>query len=323
MATAKHSPMVIGHRGACGYRPENTLEAFALAFAQGADAIECDLVPTADGQLIIRHENSLSGTTDVANHPEFSDRYREGYADGQIVSDWFSEDFTLAEIKTLRARERLADLRPGSAKFDGQFLIPTLDELLASSFADGKTLVLEVKHGAHFAAFGIPVAAILARKIAESNWKSRGIELIFETFDFKVLQQLKRVCGDIGKYVFLVDAEHLPTEHLPAQNLPLRERRLTDAFVAEVAAVFDGLSIDLELLFEPLSPSNSEAQFGEPSDARALATKHGIELYTWTARVEDAINSVDEFYSLIIGTEVDGIFADQPDLLVDVVSALA
>jgi glycerophosphoryl diester phosphodiesterase len=121
----------------------------------------------------------------------------------------------------------------------------------------------------------------------------------------------------------LVDAEHLPTEHLPAQNLPLRERRLTDAFVAEVAAVFDGLSIDLELLFEPLSPSNSEAQFGEPSDARALATKHGIELYTWTARVEDAINSVDEFYSLIIGTEVDGIFADQPDLLVDVVSALA
>lgn len=310
--------MVIGHRGASGYRPENTLEAFALAFAQGADAIECDLVPTADGQLIIRHENSLSGTTDVANHPEFADRYREGYADGQIVSDWFSEDFTLAEIKTLRARERLADLRPGSAKFDGDFLIPTLDELLAAEFANGKTLVLEVKHGAHFAAFGIPVAAILARKLGESNWQSRGIDLIFETFDFKVLQQMKRVCGDIGKYVFLVDAEHLPNE-----NLPLGERRLTDAFVAQVAEEFNGLSIDLALLFEPLETSNSEAQFGEPSDARALANKHGIELYTWTARVEDAKFSVDEYYSLIIQTEVDGIFADQPDLLVDVVSALA
>lgn len=318
MASAKHSPMVIGHRGASGYRPENTLEAFALAFAQGADAIECDLVPTADGQLIIRHENALSQSTDVAEHPEFADRYREGYADGQIVSDWFSEDFTLAEIKTLRARERLADLRPGSAKFDGQFLIPTLDELLASEFATGRTLVLEVKHGAHFAAFGIPVVAILARKLSESNWRSRGIELIFETFDFKVLQQMKRVCGDIGKYVFLVDAEHLPNE-----NVPIGERRLNEAFVAEVSEEFDGLSIDLALLFEPLNDTDSEAQFGEPTDAAKWAAKHGIELYAWTARVEDAKFSVDEYYSLIIGTGVNGIFADQPDLLVDVVSALA
>ena len=318
MATAKHSPMVIGHRGASGYRPENTLEAFALAFAQGADAIECDLVPTSDGQLIIRHENSLASTTDVAAHPEFASRYREGYADGQIVSDWFSEDFTLAEIKTLRARERLADLRPGSAKFDGQFSIPTLDELLAAEFTNGKTLVLEVKHGAHFAAFGIPVAAILARKLSESDWSSRGIELIFETFDFKVLQQMKRVCGDIGKYVFLVDAEHLPNE-----NLPIGERRLTDAFMTEIAEHFDGVSIDLALLFEPLEAANAEAQFGEPSDAVALAKKHGIEIFTWTARVEEAKYSVDEYYSLIIDTGVDAIFADQPDLLVDVVSALA
>ena len=318
MTTAKHSPMVIGHRGASGYRPENTLESFALAFLQGADAIECDLVPTSDGQLIIRHENALASTTDVADHPEFADRFREGYADGQIVSDWFSEDFTLAEIKTLRARERLADLRPGSAKFDGEFLIPTLDELLASEFTNGKTLVLEVKHGAHFAAFGIPVAAILARKLGESNWRSRGIELIFETFDFKVLQQMKRVCGDIGKYVFLVDAEHLPNE-----VLPISERRLTDAYVGEVAAAFDGLSIDLALLFEPLGISNSEAQFGETADVVAFAAKHDIELYTWTARVEEAKYSVDEYYSLIIQTGVHGIFADQPDLLVDVVSGLA
>ncbi len=318
MATAMHSPMVIGHRGASGYRPENTLEAFALAFAQGAEAVECDLVPTADGQLIIRHENSLASTTDVADHPEFAERFREGYADGQIVSDWFSEDFTLAEIKTLRARERLADLRPGSAKFDGQFSIPTLDELLEAEFANGKTLVLEVKHGAHFAAFGIPVAAILARKIGESNWRSRGIELIFETFDFKVLQQMKRVCGDIGKYVFLVDAEHLPNE-----NLPIAERRLTEAFVAEIAEQFDGVSIDLALLFEPLDDTNADAQFGKLTDAAAWADKHGLELYTWTARVEDAKFSVDEYYSLIIGSGVDGIFADQPDLLVDVVSALA
>ena len=129
--------LVFGHRGASGYRPENTLEAFELAFQQGADAIECDLVPTADGHLVIRHEGGLTSTTNIAEHPEFAGRTS-------------SEEFTLAELKTLRAIERLPELRPGSAKFDGEFEIPTVDELLASEFANNKTLILEIKDGLFF-----------------------------------------------------------------------------------------------------------------------------------------------------------------------------
>ena len=108
-------PKVFGHRGACAYRPENTLEAFKLAYYQGVFAIECDIVPTKDHVLVLRHENALSGTTDVASRPEFEHLKRAGYLDGFSVQDWFTEDFTLAEIKQLRATERLPEWRPGSA----------------------------------------------------------------------------------------------------------------------------------------------------------------------------------------------------------------
>ena len=134
---------VFGHRGASAYRPENTLEAFELAFQQGADAIECDLVPTKDGELIIRHDNYLSTTTDVASRPEFAHLQREGVVGWQETRpDWFCEDFTLAEIKQLRATERLPEERPGSAKFDGKFEIATLNELLTAEFSAGKHLSL-------------------------------------------------------------------------------------------------------------------------------------------------------------------------------------
>ena len=148
--------LVIGHRGASGYRPENTLEAFELAFAQGADAIELDLVPTSDGQLIIRHEPALDETTNIASLPQFANRRSLFEFDGQQYHDWFSHDLTAAEVSELRARERLADQRPGSAKFDGQFAVPTLDEFLAAPFIDGKTVILEIKHGAEYAAAMIP-----------------------------------------------------------------------------------------------------------------------------------------------------------------------
>ena len=116
---------VFGHRGASGYRPENPLEAFKLAFEMGAEAIECDLVPTKDGELIIRHDNYLSTTTDVASRPEFAHLKREGVVGYQETrEDWFCEDFTLAELKQLRAVERVPEQRPGSAKFDGQFELP-------------------------------------------------------------------------------------------------------------------------------------------------------------------------------------------------------
>ena len=275
---------VFGHRGASGYRPENTLEAFALAFELGADAIECDLVPTADGDLIIRHDNYLSTTTDVASRPEFAHLRRMGTVGWQQErEDWFCEDFTLAQLKTLRATERLPEVRPGSAKFDGQFELASLDELLAADFAAGRHLILEIKHGAYFAAKGYPVAAILARKLAESDWRARGITLTIESFEYKMLEQLQRVCGPVGDYVYLVD-----TWSDPALN-------------AKAAEVFDGISFNAELVWG--------------SDLVELAHARGLKVFVWTARAEDAENTIEEYFAKFILSGADGIFADQPDLL--------
>src|SRR5579862_1172500 len=123
-------PVIIGHRGASGYVPEHTLASYFLAIQQGADYVEPDLVSTQDGVLVARHENEIGGTTDVAIHPEYAERRTTKVIDGVSIEGWFTEDFTLSELKTLRARERIAELRPANARFDGQFEIPTLDEIL-------------------------------------------------------------------------------------------------------------------------------------------------------------------------------------------------
>lgn len=281
---------VFGHRGASGYRPENTLEAFKLAFDMGADAIECDLVPTKDGELIIRHDNYLSTTTDVASRPEFAHLQRVGTVGWQETRpDWFCQDFTLAELKQLRATERLPEERPGSAKFDGEFELATLDELLASDFVSGKHLILEVKHGAYFAAQGFPVSAILDRKLRESNWRDRGVSLTLESFDFKVLEQMQRVCGDVGEYVFLVDT-------------------WGDPKFDETAKIFDGISFNYVLVLD--------SDWVEQSKAR------GLKVFIWTAKAEEAEASIEEYYSRFVLSGADGVFADQPDLLLEVAKGL-
>jgi glycerophosphoryl diester phosphodiesterase len=129
-AATGEAPIVIAHRGASADMPEHTLPAYARAVAEGADFIELDLVATRDGHLVARHENEIGGTTNVADHPEFAARRTTKTIDGQAVEGWFTEDFTLAELRRLRARERLPELRPDSARFDGQAAIPTLDEVL-------------------------------------------------------------------------------------------------------------------------------------------------------------------------------------------------
>ena len=162
-AESQRHPIVIAHRGASGYRPEHTLASYELAIEQGADFIEPDLVSTKDGVLVARHENEIGGTTDVAAHPEFADRRTTKVVDGVALTGWFTEDFTLDELRTLRARERLPEVRPGSAAFDGQFGIPTLQEIadlaLRESERRGRTIGLypETKHPTYFRSIGLPL----------------------------------------------------------------------------------------------------------------------------------------------------------------------
>jgi glycerophosphoryl diester phosphodiesterase len=190
---------VIAHRGASGERPEHTLESYGLAIEEGADYIEPDLVMTRDGVLIARHENEIGGTTDVAQHPEFSARRRTQIIDGESMTGWFTEDFTLSEIKTLRARERLSELRPQNRQFDGRFSVPTFDEIMqlvmrANGHAGRNRPVgvyPETKHPAHFAGIGLPLELALLDTLRRHQYAKPGSPVFIQSFDPRNLQQLR------------------------------------------------------------------------------------------------------------------------------------
>jgi glycerophosphoryl diester phosphodiesterase len=191
--------IVIAHRGASGERPEHTLESYQRAIEQGADYIEPDLVVTRDGVLIARHENEIGGTTDVADHPEFARRHRTQTIDGETLNGWFTEDFTLAEIKTLRARERLPRLRPANRAFDGLLEVPTFDEIMQlvrdANLRRGGTFKIgvypETKHPAHFAAIGLKQEAAVLETLARFDYAGPGAPVFIQSFDPGNLRQLR------------------------------------------------------------------------------------------------------------------------------------
>jgi glycerophosphoryl diester phosphodiesterase len=191
--------LLIAHRGASGERPEHTLESYRLAIEEGADYIEPDLVMTRDGVLIARHENEIGGTTDVANHPQFADRRRTQTIDGETMQGWFTEDFTLAEIKTLRARERLPELRPQNCAFDGRFDVPTFDEIMQLAAAANRHrapslrigVYPETKHPAHFAAIGLPQEQAVLDVLQRHGYAAEGSPVVIQSFDPRNLRQLR------------------------------------------------------------------------------------------------------------------------------------
>lgn len=201
----RHGLIVIGHRGASGYRPEHTLESYRLAIRQGADFIEPDLVATKDGVLVARHENEISGTTDVADHPEFANRKTTKTIDGVTLTGWFTEDFTLAEIKTLRAKERIPAIRPDNTRYDGMFQIPTFAEViqLAKRESRGNRKVgiyPETKHPTYFAKEGLrlngsPIATSLGAKLVETL-VAQGFtdpkRIYIQSFEVENLIELKK-----------------------------------------------------------------------------------------------------------------------------------
>ena len=189
-------PIVIAHRGASGYRPEHTLAAYELGARQGADYIEPDLVSTRDGALVARHENEISGTTDVADHPGFADRRTTKEIDGKVYDGWFTEDLTLAELKTLRARERIPDVRPENVAYDGRFEVPTLQEVidLATRLSKelGRTIGIypETKHPAHHRALGVALEPALVAALRRNGLDSAGAPVFVQSFDPASLEEL-------------------------------------------------------------------------------------------------------------------------------------
>ena len=184
-------PIVIAHRGSSGHRPEHTLAAYELGARQGADYIEPDLVSTSDGRLVARHENEISATTDVAERPEFADRRTTKTIDGATFDGWFVEDFTLAEVKTLRARERIPDLRPGNAEHDGRYEIPTFQEVIDLAARLSVGIYPETKHPTYHRSIGLPIEPGLIDALRRNGLDQRDTGVFVQSFEVENLKALR------------------------------------------------------------------------------------------------------------------------------------
>lgn len=322
-------PLVIGHRGASGYRPEHTLASYRLAIGMGADYIEPDLVSTKDGVLVARHENEISGTTDVSAHPEFANRRTTKTIDGRPVTGWFTEDFTLAELKTLRAKERLPQVRPANTRYDGRFEIPTLDEVLdlaaTQSRRTGRTIGVypETKHPTYFDSIGLSLEEPLVRALERHHLDRKTAEFILQSFETSNLRDLDRMTK--VPLAQLVDASGAPYD-LVANGDPRSYRDLvTPAGLREIATYADGVGAHKDLVL----PRNAEGATTEPSSLVPDAHATGMVVHVWTVRDENQFmatnfrrgtdpnakgDSIAESQAFL-DAGVDGIFSDQPDTL--------
>lgn len=277
-------PLVIAHRGASGYRPEHTLAAYELAIDMGADFIEPDLVITRDGVLIARHENDISGTTDVGDRPEFQSRRRE--------TGWFTEDFTLAEIKTLRARQRL-DFR--DQRFNGMFEVPTFQEIVDLARRRNVGVYPETKFPSYFRSIGLPLEEPLVEALHAAGFR----DVFLQSFDADSLKLLKTMT-DLPRIQLLEDGEHR-----------------TAAQLAEIAAYAHGIGPDKRLIV----PAGTDGRLLPPTSLVEYAHRAGLLVHPWTFRSDpvflapdyegDAVREIEQFLSL----GVDGLFCDFPDVV--------
>ena len=264
-------PLVIAHRGASGERPEHTIAAYELAIAQGADVIEPDLVPTRDGVLVARHENEISETTDVAERPEFADRRTTKTIDGREQTGWFTEDFTLAELKTLRAKERLPLMRPGNTDYDGKETIPTFDEVIALAMKHRVGIYPETKHPTYFASIGKATDAPLVEALRRAGWDSADAPVFIQSFEVENLKRLKGMTK--VRLIQLVDGEGAPADGAAASYAAM----MTPAGLRAVATYAWGIGPNKAMLW------NGEAPSALVSDAHAA----GLRVHPWTYRAEN------------------------------------
>jgi len=283
-------PLVLGHRGASALRPEHTLASYAKAIADGADFVEPDLVMTKDGVPVARHENEISGTTDVAAHPEFAGRKTTKTIDGHRVTGWFTEDFTLAELKTLRARERLPEFR--STKYDGQFQIPTLEEIIdfvaAESAAQGRTvgLIPEIKHGTYFQKAGLPMEdRVLA--ILDEHAYTRTAPVEIQSFEIANLRYLR---GKLGKghpnvrlLQLLDDPKEQPYDVVAAGGKLTYADMMKPAGLREIAGYADAIGPNIRAII----PLNKDGTLGQPTALAHDAHAVKLELHPYTFRPEN------------------------------------
>lgn len=326
---------VVGHRGASGHRPEHTLAAYEQAILQCADVIEPDVVPTKDGVLVARHENEIGGTTDVAEHPELADRRTTKTIDGKPVTGWFTEDLTLAELRTLRATERLPELRPDNTAYDGLYQVPTLDEVLDlarhSETCDGRPVGVapETKHPTYFASIGLPLTDPLVAELAANGLDSRRAPVVVQSFETTNLRELDRRT-DV-RLALNVSASGAPYDLVAAGDPRTYADLVTPRGLRDLARYADIASLEKNVVV----PRAADGTLGEPTSVVRDAHRAGLEAYAWTFRAENQFLPAEHRSSedlaahgdltaeldTFLDTGLDGVFSDQPGLAVEAVAA--
>ncbi|MCF6377904.1 glycerophosphodiester phosphodiesterase [Nocardioides KLBMP 9356] len=321
-------PVVIGHRGASGYRPEHTLAAYELAIEQGADYIEPDLVSTKDGVLVARHENEIGGTTDVADHPEFAGRRTTKVIDGRPVTGWFTEDFTYKELRTLRAKERLPQVRPDNTAYDGQERIPTLDEVIKLARREGVGIYPETKHPTYFDSIGLSLEEPLVAALEKRHWADADDPVIIQSFETGNLRELDTLI-DVP-IAQLIDGSGAPYDLVAAGDPRTYTDLLTPAGLAEIATYADGVGVNKDRVL-PRTGGATTVPSAVVRDAHA----EGLIVHVWTLRRENqfmatnfrigsdpnAPGDIAAEARAFLDAGVDGIVSDNPDLVVAVVDA--
>jgi glycerophosphoryl diester phosphodiesterase len=297
----------------------------------GVDAVEPDIVVSKDGVLVVRHENEISGTTDVADRPEFADRRTTKTIDGAELTGWFTEDFTWLELSTLRCRERLPKLRPSSASFDDEQpvlrLRDVLDLVRAASLEQGREVgvVLEIKHATYFAGIGWDFAELIEAELLDAGWARGELPLTIEAFESTVLGGL-RERGIRGTYVYLLEAAGRPFDMVAAfgSAAPTYRDTARPAGLDRLVGVVDGISVDKRMILAP----DKLGRMTGPSPVISDAHARGLRVYTWTCRPENAFlvgqyrtrggaaafGDYETEWAVIRDAGIDGVFVDHADL---------
>jgi glycerophosphoryl diester phosphodiesterase len=328
----KAEPLVIAHRGASGYRPEHTLAAYALGARLGADYIEPDLVSTRDGVLVARHENEIGGTTDVAAHPEFASRRTTKPIDGVNLTGWFTEDFTLAELKTLRAKERIPDIRQRNTLYDGRYQVPTFQEVIdlskRMSRKLGRTIGIypETKHPTYFRSIGLPLEEPLVRILRRNDLDDRNDRVFVQSFEVSNLKWLDdRI--DVPLVQLLSGRTARPYDFIAVGDPRTYGDMATPAGLREIARYADGVGPSKDYIVPRDAAGNSLAPTSFVGDAH----RAGLLVHPYTFRNENtflplerrtsanpaeygrAFSEYEQFFAL----GVDGLFTDNPDTAVE------
>ncbi|MCK9249385.1 MAG: glycerophosphodiester phosphodiesterase [Solirubrobacteraceae bacterium] len=326
---------VYAHRGASGYRPEHTVAAYALAIDQGAHVIEPDLVPTRDGVLVVRHENEISGTTDVAGRPALAGRRTTRIVDGRAVTGWFTEDLTLEELRTLRVRERLPDLRPGNASHDGRHGVPTFQDVVdlarTSSARTGRTIAIapELKHAGHFRSRGLDVERELVRVLRRNDLDHPDAPVIVQSFEDDVLRRLAGASR--VRKVQLLDRKGRPPDRPGGGSAPSYADMGRPQGLRRIAGYAEAVAPHVDLVL----PRDRDGRSTIPTTFVDDAHRAGLPVIAWTLRREDAFlplacragrdpgapGALQGFVERLLDLGVDGVFSDNPDIAVAAVRA--